>query len=53
MMNEKEAIKALEVYYEEDIDMLLTTEAAKEILDLINRQQTEIERLTDLTNYQK
>jgi hypothetical protein len=45
MLTDEQIIKAFEVYYEEDNDMLLTKEATKAILDLIKRQQAEKEAL--------
>ena len=48
-MTDEQIIKAFEVYYEQDNDMLLTKEAKKAILDLIKRQQAEIEHFRDLT----
>ena len=47
-MTDEQIIKAFEVYYEQDNDMLLTKEVKKAILDLIKRQQAEIERYKTL-----
>ncbi len=44
-MKDKMHIKALQVFCEQDNDMLLTKTAAKGVLDLINRQKAEIDDL--------
>ena len=42
-MNEHESINALQVFCEQDNDMLLTKSVAKDILDIINRKNAEID----------